>query len=84
MQTLVHKWQMKRILHCCSLLYKPLFVKSQLVTYNPFFFVPHTVTSCISKKHILLKHLEKLTDTITLIGTDKNKRNKEKKERKTK
>ncbi len=32
MQTLVHKWQMKRLLHCRSLLYKPLFVKSQLVT----------------------------------------------------
>lgn len=51
---------MKRRLRYGSLLYKPLFVKSQSVKYNPFF-VPHTVTVCISKKHILLKHLEKLT-----------------------
>lgn len=54
-----------------------------MVTYNPFF-VPHTVTSCISKKHILLKHLEKLTDTITLIGTDKKKIKKKIKKKKGK
>lgn len=38
MEPLVHKWQMKRLLHCLSLLYKPLFVKSQLVNYNPFLY----------------------------------------------